>query len=130
MDQFTFLFTAGICILAALLVGLAFYHMYLDAQKARQAVDRAIPATARVLRVGASDASSDGIDVDLTFEVTPPFGEPYKVKAAWSVEPLAISKLQEGSTLAVKIDAKDPWKIYSAENWAWAIGQLPPEAAD
>ncbi len=122
MDQIAVLFTGGICLLAALLVGLAFYRMYLDAKKTREAIDQAIPATAKVLHVGASEASSDGIDIDLTVEVMPPMGAPYKVKATWSVEPVSVAKVQEGSLLAIKIDKKNPRKIYSAEDWAEFVG--------
>ncbi len=118
MDQIAILFTGGICLLAALLVGLAFYRMDLDAKKTRQDIDQAIPATAKVLHVGESEASSDGIDIDLTVEVMPPMGAPFKVKATWSVEPVSVPKVQEGSLLAIKIDKKNPRKIYSAEEWA------------
>ncbi len=121
MDQIVILTIASVCLLTALLVGLAFYRMYLDAKKTREDIDQAIPATAKVLHVGASEASSDGIDIDLTIEVMPPFGAPYKVKATWSVEPVHVARIQEGSVLAIKIDKKNPRKIYSAEEGAEVV---------
>ena len=112
----------GLFVLAA---GIGFYGMYRTTKKGRSKVASAIPATAKVIQVGDSDISSGGIDVELTLEVTPPNGAPYQVINNWSVEPLSISKVQAGSILAVKIDAKNPKIIYSAENWAWGNGQMP-----
>ena len=74
--------------------GIGLYGMYRTAKKSRNKVDRAIPATAKVISVGNSDFSSGGIDVEVTFEVTPPNGVPYQVTNNWSVEPLSISKIQ------------------------------------
>ncbi len=124
------LLIGGICALATLLVGMAFYRMYLDARKTRENIAKGIPATATVLHVGSSDASSDGIDVNLTLEVMPPGGAPYKLHTTWSVEPVSVSKIQPGCTVAIKIDAHDPKKVYSAEDWAWAMGQMPPSFKD
>ncbi len=109
-----------------LIVGIAFYGMYRTAKKDRGRIAQAIPATAKVIHVGDSDASSGGIDIDLTFEVMPPNGAPYKAKTNWSVEPLSVSKVQIGCIVAVKIDVKDPQIIYSAENWSWGANQPPP----
>jgi len=122
------LVTGSVCLLAVLLVAVMFWGFYRDARKERGRIAQAIPATARITRVGNSDTTNGGMDVDLTFEVTPPDGAPYTVKTTWSVEPLSVSKIQPGSTVAIKIDAKDPKKIYSAEKWAWALGQMRPDA--
>jgi len=111
----------------ALFVVLAFYRMSRVAKKETDAIAHGIPATATVVHVGHSESSSGGVDVNLTFEVMPPNAAPYKVKTIWSVEPLSVSKIQEGCTVALKIDAKDPQKLYSAEDWAWALGQMPPD---
>ncbi len=124
------LLTGGICAVAAILVGVAFYRMYLGAKRTRQAIAQAIPAEAKVLHVGNSDASSNGIDVNVTFEVMPPGGASYKVDTTWSVEPLSVARIQPGCTVAVRIDAQDRNKIYSAEDWAWGMGQEPPNARD
>jgi hypothetical protein len=97
------------------------------AKKETDAIARGIPATAKVIHVGHSESSSGGVDVNLTFEVAPPGGPIYKVKTIWSVEPLSVSKIQEGCTVALKIDANDPQKLYSMEDWAWALGQMPPD---
>ena len=120
----------GPVFLIFMLVGIFLFRSYrvtqADRKRRKQAVKAsAIPASAKVLRVGDSDFSSGGIDVELTFEVTPPNGVPYQVTNNWSVEPLSISKVQPGSVLAVKIDAKNPKIIYSAEDWAWGNGQMP-----
>jgi len=105
--------------------GIGLYGMYRTAKKDRNKVASAIPATAKVISVGDSDFSSGGIDVVVILEVTPPNGLPYQVTNNWSVEPLSISKIQEGCTLAVKIDTKNPKIIYPAEDWAWGNGKLP-----
>ena len=109
-----------------LFVILAFWQMARTAKKETDAIAQGIPATAKVIHVGHSESSSGGVDVNLTFEVTPPDGSVYKVKTIWSVEPLSVSKIQEGCTVALKIDANDPQKLYSLEDWAWALGQMPP----
>ncbi len=101
---------------------------YLDALRRVDHFNRAVPAQARILRAGRSYDSGTfgGWDVDLTLEVVPPSAAPYRVKTTWSVEPLALPRLKEGETLAVRIDAGDPQKIYSGEKWAWAWSQIPP----
>ncbi len=121
------LVTASVCLVGVLIVAVMFLGFYRDARKERNRIAQAIPATARVTHVGNSDTTGGGMDVDLTFEVTPPDGAPYTVKTTWSVEPLSISKIQPGCTVAIKIDAKDRHKLYSAENWAWALGQMRPD---
>jgi len=110
-----------------LFVVIAFYQMSRDAKKETDAIARGIPASAKVVHLGHSESSDGGVDVNVTFEVLPPNGSPYKVKTIWSVEPLSVSKIQEGCTVALKIDANDPQKLYSAEDWAWALGQMPPD---
>ncbi len=114
-----------LCVLAVvvLAVAAAFRGMFRTAQKGRRAYAKALPATARVLKIGDSvgGAAYDNVDVDLSLEVEPPAGAPYKVLTTWSVEPAALSRIRVGSTLAVRIDADHPSKIYSAEIWAQSI---------
>ena len=119
--------TTSLCGVGLLAISILFYGMYRNAKKERDAIAQAIPATAKVIHIGHSESSAGGVDVNLTFEVMPPNGSPYRVKTIWSVEPLSVSKIQEGCIVALKIDAKDPQKLYSAENWAWALGQMPPD---
>jgi len=118
---------ALVCAGVAVLIFLIFYTLYLNAKKSKEAIDQGIPATAKVLKVGHSESSGGGVDVNLTLEVMPPSGLPYTVTTVWTVEPLSISKIQEGSTVAIKINAKDHKEIYSMETWVWALGQLPPD---
>ena len=110
-----------------LFVVLAFYMMYRGAKKETDAIAQATPASAKVVHLGRSESGGGGVDVNVTFEVSPPSGLPYQVKTIWTVEPLSVSKIQVGCTVALKIDAKDPQTLYSAEDWAWALGQMPPD---
>ena len=111
--------------LFGLIIGIAFYGMYRTAKKDRHKIASALPATAKVISVGDSDFSSGGIDVELTLEVLPPGGVPYQVTNNWSIEPLSISKIQAGSLLPVKIDAKNPKILYPDVDWAWGNGKMP-----
>ncbi len=122
---------AAILAVIFLAVFLLFRSMARSAQKARDDFARAAPATAQVLQVGhSSSASSYGtVDVELTFEVHPSFGEPYRVRTTWAVDPAAVSKIQPGQTVAVRIHPQDPKKIYSAEAWAQSL-ELAQEAPD
>ncbi len=100
---------------------------YLSGLKRRDDFRRATPATARILKVGKSYDSGTygGYDVDLVLEVLPANAAPYELKTTWSVEPLAVSKLKQGDSLAIRISSKDPQKIYSAVDWAWSFYQTP-----
>ncbi len=100
---------------------------YMSSRRQLHDFSRALPASARIVKVGRSYDSGTygGFDVDLTLEVMPPGAAPYQVKTTWSVEPLALSKLKEGETLAVRISPRDRHKIYSTVDWAWSLGQTP-----
>ena len=125
-DNPVVLFTL-VCAGFIIVISAIFYTLYMNAKKGTEAIDQGIPATAKVLKVGHSESSGGGVDVNLTFEVMPPSGLPYTVTTVWTVEPLSISKIQEGSTVAIKINAKDHKEIYSMEDWAWALGQMHPD---
>ncbi len=116
-----------IVVFIALVFGLLILGAYLSARKRRARFANAVPAQARVIKVGKSYDSGTygGYDVDLVLEIIPPAGAPYQLSTTWSVEPLAMPKLKEGQTLSIKIDVGDPKKIYSAEEWAWALDQAP-----
>ncbi len=123
MNYFIVLIIAVILAVVALVVILTFRGMYKTAQKARDGFARAIPATAKVIRVSESvnAAGYDTVDINVTFEVVPPSGEPYHVKTTWSVDPASVSKIQKGETVAIRIDPDDRRKIYSAEPWAQSL---------
>jgi hypothetical protein len=101
------------------LIGL-FMWVRRRAAKRSVSIARATLATAKVISVGRSFTSSTGgsVNVELTLEVVPPNGIPFQNTSRWYIEPMAMSKVQEGTTLAVKIDADNPSKIYSGETWA------------
>lgn len=114
---------AVILAVVALIVVFVFRGMAQSAQKVRDGFARAIPATAKVLRLHESinAESYDTVDVTVTFEVNPPDGAPYKVKTTWSIDPASVAKIQEGETVAIRIDPDDRRKIYSAETWAQSL---------
>ena len=99
------------------LVGLFFFGFYLIAQADRKRRKQAVKASAQIVQVGHSRSSEKygDIVVDLSLEITPPNGVPYQSKVKWRVKPASASKVQVGSSLAIKIDPKNPQSIYSAE---------------
>ena len=119
--------TALICGITALFLVIAFYMMYRTAKKGRNRVAKAIPATAKIIKIGHSSSSANygTVLVHLTFEVMPTSGSPYELDTEWSVEPASVSKLVEGKILNIKIDPKNPKTIFSSESWAQAMGQEP-----
>lgn len=99
-----------------LFLALMLFLMYRTAQANRDRRKRAVKATARIVKVGHSSNTSYGkISVFLTLEVSPPAGAPYELATEWWVDPAQSSKLEEGRTIAVRIDAKNPKLVYSAE---------------
>lgn len=96
------------------------YGMYRTASKGRGDFARAIPASARITRVGESynSANYGTVVVKLTVEVTPPQGAPFEQTQSWAIQPASVSQLQAGRTIAIRIDTRNPQKIYSAEDWA------------
>jgi len=79
---------------------------------------------ATVKQVGQSyhAKSGGGIITDLTLDVLPESGALYQAAVKWRVERSAISKVQAGQSLTVKIDRDDPQRIYPIETWARFIG--------
>ncbi len=112
-----------VCALVALGLTLAFYGMYKNAKKGREGFAQAVPATAKVLKVGQSSASQSygGIGVELTLEVMPTDGRPYRADVNWSVEPARLEEVQKGCSVASKIDPHNRKTIYSAEPWAQSL---------
>jgi hypothetical protein len=123
---------ALVCGFFVLLIGGLFYNMYRTAKKGRDNYARAVPASAKIVKIGKSYTSRNfgTVDVKLTIEVIPPAGPSYELSTTWFVEPASISKLKEGETYKIKIDPKDPKKVYSAEDWAQAMGQESEGAED
>jgi hypothetical protein len=54
----------------------------------------------------------------LVLQVTPAGGEPYQATTTWLVEQAALANVQPGQDLTVKIDPRDPRRIYPAAPWA------------
>jgi hypothetical protein len=63
--------------------------------------------------VGVSD-----VKVDISLQVKPPDGASYQAITTWLVELAALSQLQPGQTLQVKIDRNDSRLIYPVSEWA------------
>jgi hypothetical protein len=112
-----------VCGLIVVVVALIFFGLYRNTQKDKAAVDQGLPATAKVLKVGQSETSRNygTVTVNLALEVTPPSGVPYTLKQVWDVDPASIANIQEGRVLAIKVDARDPKRIYSTEPWARSL---------
>ena len=94
------------------------------AQRDREAYARAVPGTARVLKIGNTTPSRSygTILMDLRLQVRRNGVEPYELSMIWSVQPGAVSKVQVGEMLTVKVDPLDPKKVYSGEPWAHSLG--------
>jgi len=109
-----------VCGLFVVIFGLLLFGMYRDAQKEKTGKAEGLPATAKVLKVGQSETSRNygTVTVNLALEITPPSGLPYTLKQVWDVDPASIANIQEGRTLSIKVDARDPRRIYSTEPWA------------
>lgn len=106
-----------VCGLFVVVFGLLLFGMYRSAQKDRNAVAEGIPATIRVLKVGQSETSRNygTVSVNLSFEVVPPNGAVYQLMQVWDVDPASLDKIKEGNSLPIKIDARNPKKVYSVE---------------
>jgi hypothetical protein len=95
-------------------------------KKTQARIDIAIPASARIVEVGNSYASTTvgSTSVAMRLEVTPPAGAgypggtPYPVISVWEVQPTQASEMRAGKVLNVRIDAQNPQVIYSGEPWA------------
>jgi len=54
--------------------------------------------------------------------------KPYNASAAWFVDTLHFSNIQEGNIISVKVDVDDPMKIYPVDSWAvYTEGYDTPE---
>ena len=58
------------------------------------------------------------VRADLLLRVQPPQGEAYQTITSWLVQTQAVSNIQPGSSISVKIDAEDPRIIYPNVRWA------------
>jgi hypothetical protein len=96
------------------------------ARRDREAFARAVPGTVRVLKVGNTTPSRSygAIIMDLLIQVHRSGVAPYELSTIWSVEPGAVSRVQVGQTIAVKIDPLDRNKIYSGETWTHCLGVM------
>jgi hypothetical protein len=118
-------YIAGLAV-AALIIMIALNALNSSAKASRESFARAAPAVARVLKVGKSTASHSyrGVVIDLLIQVHPRGAEPYELNTMWAIDPDAVSKVQVGKTLDIKIDLQDPTKIYSNEIWARSLGVM------
>ena len=107
----------GPLLVIAVITGLFLYRSYVVAEADRKRRKGAVRASAQIIQVGHSRSSEKygDIVVDMVLEITPPKGTPYQLNVRWRVKPASASKVQVGSSLAIKIDANNPQSIYSAE---------------
>ena len=94
------------------------------AKHERDAYDRSIAGTARVLQVGRTTRSRSfgTLVMDLRIQVHRPGLEPYELDTIWSVQAGSESRMQAGQTFAIRVDPQDPQRIYSGETWAQKLG--------
>ncbi len=78
------------------------------------------PARVEVIQVGKSapQVRNGTVIVKLRLKVTPQDGGPYEVSEIWNVQSAQMGRVQPGQSLAARIDADDPQKVYPAEGWA------------
>jgi hypothetical protein len=90
----------------------------LEEQNARLA--RSQPAQAKVLEIGKSIAQvrNGTTIVKLRIEVMPANTDTYPVTTVWEIQQAALSQIQPGQYVAVKIDADDNQIIYPNVGWA------------
>jgi hypothetical protein len=62
------------------------------------------------------------VRVKLHLRVHPPSEYAYETSVEWMIDPARMSEVQEGSRIAVKIDAEDPQIVYPYVSWAQAYG--------
>lgn len=73
----------------------------------------ATPATAMILASSSYTPRSGGkLIVDLTLDVHPPFGNPYRATTKWQVDFLIAQQMQPNQTIAIRIDLTDPNIIF------------------
>lgn len=77
---------------------------------------------------GGRDTKGRFAGIRFELEVNRPGQPPYPATTFWKVYPMAVSQLQVGQTVAVKVDAADPQIVYpnvpSVEyNWSAATWQ-------
>ncbi len=132
-DLISVIVAGGICVLVVIAVGAVLYFLYRSAKKTNENMAQAVPATATVTRVvdsASGGRNNGGVDIEMVLNVRSPNGSPYETRTSWTVEPAAISKVQEGCSVAVKIDHKDPKRIYPAEEWAEFLDVPPGSLSD
>ncbi len=110
----------------AALVWMALNSLQANSRKQREAYERAVPALARVLKVASSGPSRSygAILMDLLIQVHCPGIEPYELSTMWSVDPGGVPKMQAGEVFSIKVDPRNPNKIYSGESWARSLGVM------
>lgn len=111
-----------VIVLAIIGVGVALFWRKVsrDVAKMEARIEGAVPAKAKVVAVGRSwtQKNRGSVMIRLRLEVYPPEGEPYQVRATWEVDPASIPKVQEGQTVAVKIDRENSQIIFPRVSWA------------
>jgi hypothetical protein len=99
----------------------------------QEAIDSALPATARVIEIDqqGSTGGTRKLLVTLTLDVQPGAGEVYRATTRWFVQEIAVPRIQPGESIAVRVNATYPDRIYPAEAWAefadWQVRM--PEAS-
>jgi hypothetical protein len=128
MNTTSILILIAIIILPATLVG--FFIMRMNRSQLRYSRDRiekfemgfrrTVDGTARVLQKNEtiSPAAHGIAKVELQLDVQVPEKAPYQLSTSWLVEVSSLDEIEPGKSLPVKVDAKDPLRIYPNVSWA------------
>ncbi len=79
----------------------------------------AAPATATIVKAESfSSEYSTKLYVQLTLDIQPQFGSPYRTETHWAVDYIAASRLAPGQTVEVRVDPAQPGIVYPGVTWA------------
>ncbi len=101
-------------------VGLYFWQGSRTVSQNDQRFAQAAAAKATIIEVGTSivGKSTSKVSAALRFEVQRPDGTTYKTRSPWIIEPAHIGQVRLGTSLPVKIDAKEKNVVFPDVAWA------------
>ncbi len=92
-----------------LIVIVLMVRMYREMARTKKLLATGTPAEATVLEVRPTGVEvNNEFGMQLTLEVSPPSGSPYKVHVKAYVSPVHMPRVQPNQKVSVKIDPQDP----------------------
>lgn len=92
-----------------------------QARQVEERMARAIWAGACIVNMKSQAILADAtgtVRAELSLLIQPPDGEAYPASSVWRVDIAALSSVQPGQSVSVKIDQLDPQIIYPNVSWA------------